>query len=153
MGIVSIPDFLAAIPAQARVIALDLGDKRIGVAVGSLTSRIATPVEVVQRSGIKADAASIDRLARDYEAAGWVVGWPLNMDGTEGTRCQSVKDLTLALLQNGRDVPVAFWDERLSTVAAAGVLRDGSNLSGSKRAQIVDKHAAAQILQGFLDSL
>lgn len=152
MGIVSAPEFLAFLAPNTRILGLDLGEKRIGVAVGSLTTRIASPVEVVHRAGIKADAVAIAKLGAEYEAKAWVVGWPLNMDGSEGKRCQSVRDLTLALLKEGADLPVVFWDERLSTVAAAGVLRDESNLSGSKRAQIVDKHAAAHILQAFLDA-
>lgn len=153
MGILSNNDFLAIMPQQARLLALDLGEKRIGLAIGSLLSRIASPVDVLHRAGIRHDANTIIKVSREYEAAGWVIGWPLNMDGSEGRRCQSIRDLTIAILQETGDFPVTFWDERLSTVAAAGVLRDMSNLSGSRRALLVDKHAAAHILQGFFDSL
>ena len=154
MPILSRADFIARIGPNARLLGLDTGDKRIGVAAGGLIAAVATPVAVITRAHIDRDAAELKRLMTEYDAAGWVVGWPLNMDGTEGPRCQSVRDLTLELVnRTNPGIPVLFWDERLSTAAAADVLRDHSNLSGSARAKIVDKHAASHILQGFFDHI
>lgn len=147
----SIKDLKNALPPNGRLIGLDLGEKTIGVAVGDPRHIIASPVMTIRRQKFVEDARQLMKLIDERCIGGLVIGLPLNMDGSEGPRCQSVRQFANNFAKV-RDLPMAFWDERLSTVA---VTRDmiSADLSRNKRAKIVDQSAAAFILQGALDSL
>lgn len=144
-------DLRAALPRGARLLGLDLGTKTIGLALSDITLTIATPFQLIRRGKFTADAAELARIAKAQGVGGLVMGLPLNMDGTEGPRCQSVR-------QFGRNLeallplPYAFWDERLSTAAVTRTLLD-ADASRARRAELVDKMAAAYILQGCLDAI
>jgi putative holliday junction resolvase len=128
---------------------LDVGEKTIGVAVSDTTFLIATPVETVKRTKFTADAERLKALIATHKVGAIVVGLPINMDGSEGPRCQSVRAFANNLLGKV-DLPLAFWDERLSTAAVTRTMID-ADLSRARRAELVDKLAAAYILQGLLD--
>ena len=132
-----------------RLFGLDLGEKTIGIAVSDPGLHVATPVVTIRRKKFTLDAQELLRLIAERQVGGLVIGLPRNMDGSEGPRCQSVRQFASNLLKL-KDMPVAFWDERLSTVA---VTRDmiEADLSRAKRAQAVDRAAATFILQGALD--
>lgn len=131
---------------------LDVGDKTIGVALSDSLLMTASPVEVIRRTKFTADAEKLIALIRAREAAGLVLGLPVNMDGTEGPRCQSVRQFAANLLEK-IDLPLAFWDERLSTAAVERMLVDEMDVSRARRREVVDKAAAAYILQGALEAL
>lgn len=150
--IVTTPAELRALLQQGqRLMGLDLGEKTIGIAVGDPGHHIATPVTTIRRRKFAEDARELLKLVDDRQVGGLVIGLPLNMDGSEGPRCQSVRQFANNIAKI-RDLPVLFWDERLSTVA---VTRDmlAADLSRAKRARVVDQSAAAFILQGALDRL
>jgi putative Holliday junction resolvase len=135
-------------PARGALIGLDLGTKTIGVAVSDPDRKLATAVETIARTAFTADAQRVLALAAERSVVGFVLGLPLNMDGSEGPRAQS----TRAFARNFAkltELPIALWDERLSTVA---VERDliAANVSRAKRAAVIDQHAAIFILQGAL---
>ena len=130
---------------------LDLGEKTVGVAVSDLRRMVATPLETVRRKKFTLDAQRLLEIAKERGLAGFVLGLPLNMDGSEGPRCQSTRAFARNLAQL-TDLPIGFWDERLSTVAAERALLD-FDTSRQKRAQVIDHVAAGFILQGFLDRL
>ena len=142
---------IAALPPQGALAGLDLGEKTIGVAVSDLRRSVATPVETVKRVKFTQDAARLLQIAQARGLAGLVLGLPLNMDGTEGPRCQSTRAFARNL-SGLTDLPIGFWDERLSTVAAERALLD-FDTSRARRAQVIDHVAAGFILQGFLDRL
>src|ERR1700755_1725813 len=138
-------------PARGPLVGLDLGTKTIGVAVSDPDRRLATGVETIQRKAFKADAARLLAIATERNVVGFVLGLPLNMDGSEGPRVQS----TRAFARNFSkltELPIALWDERLSTAA---VERDliAADVSRAKRDAIIDQHAAAYILQGAIDRI
>lgn len=147
---------LSALPAllgrDARLMGLDLGSKTVGVALSDVGRAIATPLETIAHKKFTPTAQRILDLADKNGVGAMIVGLPLQMDGAEGPRCQSVRDFVAELLKR-RDLPVAFQDERLSTVAVERVLIDDADLSRQRRAQVVDRAAAAYILQGALDRL
>jgi putative Holliday junction resolvase len=136
---------------RGALIGLDLGTKTIGVAVSDPDRRLATGVETVARTAFTADAARLIKLANERQATGFILGLPVNMDGSEGVRAQS----TRAFARNFSRMtalPIAFWDERLSTAAVERQMIE-NDVSRGKRAKIVDEHAAIFILQGALDRL
>jgi putative holliday junction resolvase len=138
-------------PSRGALIGLDLGTKTIGVAVSDPDRRLATGVETVKRKAFKADAARLLAIAAERNAVGFVLGLPINMDGSEGPRAQS----TRAFARNFSALTacaIALWDERLSTVAVERELI-GMDVSRARRAEVVDEHAAIFILQGALDRL
>ena len=138
-------------PARGPLVGLDLGTKTIGVAVSDPDRKLATGVETIARTAFTADAARVLALAAERSAVGFVLGLPLNMDGTEGPRAQS----TRAFARNFAkltELPIALWDERLSTVAVERELI-AADVSRSKRAAVIDEHAAIFILQGALDRI
>jgi putative Holliday junction resolvase len=141
----------ALLPARGALIGLDLGTKTIGVAASDPDRKIATPTETVARTRFNADAKRLMTLAAERRAVGYVLGLPINMDGTEGPRAQS----TRAFARNFAgltDLPIALWDERLSTAAVERELIS-ADASRAKRKAVIDQHAAAYILQGALDRL
>jgi putative Holliday junction resolvase len=152
MAVLDLLDLPAAMAVRAPIIGLDLGEKTIGVAVSDLTRTIASPLALIRRSKFTADAEQLLKLMESRGAAGVVIGLPINMDGTEGPRCQSVRAFGRNLLRL-RELPIAFWDERLSSAAVNRMLIDEADTTRARRAQVVDKAAAAWILQGALDRL
>lgn len=152
MAVVDILELPAALAKGETLAGLDLGEKTIGVAVSDVSLMIASPLELIRRVKFTADAEALLRLMDGRRAAGVVIGLPVNMDGTEGPRCQSTRAFTRNLLRL-RDLPVAFWDERLSSAAVNRMLTREADASRARRAELVDKAAAAWILQGALDRL
>ena len=131
---------------------LDPGEKTLGVAMSDVTLSIASPLMVIRREKFTQEAEELFQAMDERGACGAVIGLPVNMDGTEGPRCQSNRALGRNLLRL-RDMPIAFWDERLSTAAVQRMLTSEADLSRAKRAAVVDRAAAAYILQGALDRL
>ena len=143
--------FIAALPAAGKLLGLDLGTKTIGVAVSDGMRYSATPLETIRRSKFTADAARLLQLIAENQAVAFVIGLPLNMDGSEGPRVQSTRAFARNLAQK-TPLPMLFWDERLSTSAVTRMLIE-ADTRRDKRAEVVDKLAASYILQGFLDRL
>ncbi len=138
-------------PARGALIGLDLGTKTIGVAVSDPDRRLATGVATIQRKAFKADAARLLAIAAERKAVGFVLGLPVNMDGSEGPRAQSTRAFARNLSKL-TELPIGLWDERLSTAAVERELI-GMDVSRARRAQVIDEHAAIFILQGALDRL
>jgi putative Holliday junction resolvase len=143
--------FSRLIPPQGALIGLDLGEKTIGVALSDRRRSVATPLETLRRAKFTADAERLLAIAAKREAAGLVLGLPLNMDGSEGPRAQSTRAFARNLARL-TELPIAFWDERLSTVAAERALIE-ADTSRARRRELIDHVAAAYILQGALDRL
>ena len=141
----------AHLPARGALIGLDLGSKTIGVATSDPDRRIATTVETISRKKFSADAARLLALATERNAAGFVLGLPVNMDGSEGPRAQATRAFARNLARL-TDLPIALWDERLSTAAVERELI-AADMTRARRAQVIDQHAAVFILQGALDRL
>jgi putative Holliday junction resolvase len=139
------------LPARGGLLGLDLGTKTIGVAASDPERRLATGVETIVRKTFTADAGRLLSLAAERKTVGFVLGLPINMDGTEGPRAQSTRAFARNLARL-TELPIALWDERLSTAA---VERDliAADVSRAKRAAVIDEHAAIFILQGALDRL
>ena len=144
-------EYLAAHPAPAPLVGLDLGDKTVGLAVCDPGWMVATLLESLRRVKFSSDADRIEAIARERGAATAVLGLPLNMDGTEGPRVQSTRAFARNLTKRGV-LSVLFWDERLSTAAMERALID-LDTSRAKRAQVIDAMAASYILQGAIDRL
>lgn len=151
MPILSEEDFLNAIKSDSRLLGLDVGTKTIGVAFGSVMAGFASPLKVISRTKIAKDAEILKKMMADYDISGLVVGWPLNVDGTVGSRCQGVKDVMLEIMKHIPDVPLTFFDERFSTKKAEDFMINEIDMSRKKRGEVVDKMAAQIILQDFLD--
>ncbi len=152
MGIVTLEEFKKIIPQRSRLLGLDIGTKTIGVASATLPVGISSPLDVINRKKMAADAAQLMGFMREYDCQGLVIGWPLNVDGTEGPRCQGVRDVTLELFKHIPDVPAVFYDERFSTHRAEKFMIEAVDYSRAKRDKIVDKMAAQIILQEFLEA-
>lgn len=144
-------DFAAALPPMQALMGLDLGEKTIGVAVSDRMRGVASPLETVRRKKFKLDSARLLEIAADRGIGGIVLGLPMNMDGSEGPRCQSTRAFARNLSQL-TDIPIGFWDERLSTVAAEKALLE-ADTTRKRRGQVIDHVAAGYILQGALDRL
>ena len=152
MAVLDLVKLPGAMAARAPLVGLDLGEKTIGVAVSDTGLMIASPLALIRRTKFTADAAELLKLMESRGGGGLVIGLPVNMDGTEGPRCQSVRAFGRHLLRI-RDLPIAFWDERLSSAAVNRMLIDEADTTRARRADVVDKAAAAWILQGALDRL
>lgn len=151
MTVLSLPDFRDSLKTGQRVLGLDIGSKTIGLALSDITRTVATPMETIKRSKFKVDVQTLKKIVEDQKIGGFVLGWPVNMDGSEGPRCQS----TMAFSRNLADViplPQTLWDERLSTAAVERTLIEADR-SRARRKDLVDKMAAAYILQGALHAL
>jgi putative Holliday junction resolvase len=134
-----------------RLLGLDVGSKTIGLALSDVSRTIATPLDTLKRKKFGEDAQRLLALVAEHDVGALVIGLPINMDGSEGPRCQSVRQFAANLLKLS-DLPICFWDERLSTVVAERALIE-ADMSRRKRADTVDKIAAAYILQGLMDNL
>ncbi len=142
---------LDALPLTGKLLGLDLGTKTIGVAISDGMRYSATPLETIRRTKFTEDANRLLELIKEKNAVGLVLGLPLNMDGSEGPRVQSTRAFARNLAQK-TDLPIAFWDERLSTAAVTRTLLE-ADVRRNKRAEVVDKLAASYILQGALERL
>ncbi len=154
MTVVPLAELRARLAPGRRLLGLDLGEKTIGLAISDSALRVASPLETIRRSKFTHDAEALGRLIDARDVGGLVLGLPLNMNGSEGPRCQSVRQFAANLAEvAGLTLPLAFWDERLSTAAVERLLIEEADMSRRRRAQVVDKMAAAYILQGALDAL
>ena len=160
MRVISFSEIQKNIECFKRIMALDVSASSIGVAVATLSVRVATPLKTIRRAGIKADAALLVELLTDYPSDLLVVGYPLNMDGSEGARCQSVRDSIREIMKFLPDIPILFWDERLSTISGDKMVDEYreklgtlKNKSGKKAGAPKDHMAAKAILDGVLDVL
>ncbi len=152
MAVVELTELPALLPRYSALIGLDLGEKTIGVAVSDVTRMVATPLELIRKTKFTAEANRLFALIDERQVGALVIGLPVNMDGTEGVRCQSNRAFGRNLLRL-RDIPIAFWDERMSTMAVNRILIQEADVTRARRADLVDKMAAAWILQGALDRL
>ena len=153
MPVLDIEAFAAALPEYGPIVGLDPGEKTLGVAVSDVTRTVASPLALIEKTKFTQDAEALFKLMDSRGAIGIVVGLPMNMDGTEGVRCQSNRALARNLLRLKSDLPITFWDERLSTAAVTRVLIDEHDISRKRRDEVVDKMAAGWILQGALERL
>ncbi len=149
--LVDLAGMMANIAAGARLLGLDLGEKTIGVALSDTLLTVATPLETLKRGKFAADAAVLAALIAKHGVGGLVVGLPLNMDGGEGPSAQSARAFARNFAARSQ-APILLWDERLSTAAVTRALLDAGS-SRRRRAEVVDKMAAAYILQGALDAM
>ncbi|MEK9706993.1 MAG: Holliday junction resolvase RuvX [Alphaproteobacteria bacterium] len=150
MPVIEPIDIKATIVPKARLIGLDLGTKTIGLAVSDSAFTVASPLQTIRRTKFTADAKQLLEIITEKNVGGIVLGLPRNMDGTEGPRAQS----TRAFAQNmiGKtNLPIAFWDERLTSAEAERVLIDQADMTRKRRGEVIDKMAAAIILQNFMD--
>ena len=150
MPVLDLADLPAATAPHAPWFGLDLGEKTIGVATSDVTRTIASPLALIKRHKFTEEAQELFALMAGRGAGAIVIGLPLNMDGTEGPRCQSARAFARNLMRL-KDLPIAFHDERLSTVAVNRMLIDEADMTRKKRAEVVDRAAAGYILQGALD--
>jgi putative Holliday junction resolvase len=149
---------LAALPRHvapgSRLLGLDVGAKTIGLAISDGRWTVASPLDTIRRGRFREDAAALASICAARGVGALIIGLPVNMDGSEGPRCQSVRQFAANLAEiAGLALPIAFWDERLSTAAVERFLVGEADMTRRRRAQVVDKMAAAYILQGALDAL
>ena len=137
-----------------RLLGIDPGSKTLGLAISDAALTVASPLTTIRRKKFTEDAAQLAAICREERVGALVIGLPVNMDGSEGPRWQSVRQFASNLTDKaGIDLPIAFWDERLSTAAVERFLIDEADMTRKRRAEVVDKMAAAYILQGALDAL
>jgi putative pre-16S rRNA nuclease len=152
MSVVPLVELRTLVPPGRRLLGLDVSRRAIGLALSDVTWTIATPAQTIVRTRLARDLDLMKTAAAELETGGLVVGLPVEMGGREGPRCQSVRQFVRDL-ERALPLPVAFWDERLSTAAIERLLIDEADLSRNKRRQVTDRAAAAWILQGALDAL
>jgi putative holliday junction resolvase len=148
---IAIEDLAARLPGKGRLIGLDLGTKTIGLALSDVERRLASPLRTLSRSAFQKDADTLAAIVREFEIVGLILGLPLDLEGRAGPRAQSTRAFARNLTQR-IDLPLAYWDERFSTAAVNRSLIE-NDVSRARRAEVVDKMAAAYILQGALDRL
>ena len=151
MPLFNLRDLRSGLPRGVRLIGLDPGARTIGIALSDVTLMLASPYAAIPRGKLGAVAAEIARIAAKEGAGGLVVGLPLSMDGSHGPAAQAATDWTLAL-SAATKLPAALWDERLSSAAVNRMLISEADMTRGKRAQVVDRAAAAYMLQGALDA-
>lgn len=145
-------ELIASLDSRRRLLGLDVGKKTVGLAISDSQHVVASPLETIRRTKLTNDLAHLSETIATHEAGGLVIGLPVSMDGTEGPACQSVRQFARNI-DAAIDIEIAFWDERLSTAAVQRMLVDEADMSRQRRAEVVDKMAAAYILQGAIDSL
>ena len=148
----SLSELIKYLPRKSRLLGLDVGRKTIGLAVSDSDMKIATTVGTIRRSKFSKDVKNLNAIISERQVNGLVLGLPISMDGNEGPACQSVRQFAVNL-DNILEIGITFWDERLSTSAVERLWIKEADLSRSRRSEIIDKMAAAYILQGALDSL
>ena len=148
----SLSELIKYLPKKSRLLGVDVGRKTIGLAVSDSDMKIATTVGTIRRSKFTKDVNDLDTIINERQVNGLVLGLPISMDGNEGPACQSVRQFAVNL-DNILEIGITFWDERLSTSAVERLLTKEADLSRTRRSEIIDKMAAAYILQGALDSL
>ena len=157
MAVLTFDELRATLPPTGRVMALDVGTKTVGLATSDMLRMLATPLTTLKRAKLAADLATLAELARKHEVKALVIGLPLNMDGTEGPRCQSVRQFATNIANHGMPalaaLPVVFQDERMSTAAVTRGMIDDYDMTRAKRAERVDAAAAAWILESALARL
>ena len=157
MPVIDFPALRALLVRDGRLMALDVGSKTIGIATSDVLRMLATPLTTLKRGKLAVDLAALAELAKKYEVKALAVGLPLNMDGTEGPRCQSVRQFVTNIANHGAAalaaLPVVFQDERMSTAAVTRGMIDDYDMSRAKRAERVDAAAAAWILESALARL
>jgi len=157
MAVVSFEDLRALLAPEGRLMALDIGSKTIGLATSDVTRRLATPLTTLKRGKLKADLSALADLSAKHKVMALLVGLPLNMDGSEGPRCQSVRQFVANVAAHGPPalaaLPIAFQDERLSTAAVTRGMIEDYDMSRARRAERVDAAAAAWILESALARL
>jgi len=157
MPVVDFPALRTLLVRDGRLMALDVGSKTIGIATSDVLRMLATPLTTLKRGKLAVDLAALAELAKKYEVKALAVGLPLNMDGTEGPRCQSVRQFVTNIANHGAAalaaLPVVFQDERMSTAAVTRGMIDDYDMSRAKRAERVDAAAAAWILESALARL
>ena len=148
---IAVEDLSSSLPVKARLVGIDLGTKTIGLAISDVERRIASPLRTLRRGAFQKDADALMAIFTEFEVAAVIVGLPLDLEGREGPRAQSTRAFARNLA--GRtDLPIAYWDERFSTAAVERALI-ANDVSRARRARVIDKMAAAYILQGALDRL
>ncbi len=152
MSVVTLAQLKAGLDPGRCLLGLDLGSKTIGVAVADPVGVIASPLTTIRRRKFTTDAQALMAIIDERQAGGLVLGLPVSMDGSEGPRCQATRQFAENLF-GVFEIPLAFWDERLSTAAIERLLIEEADMNRKRRAEVVDKMAAAYILQGALDSL
>ena len=153
-SITEIAEIPALLGPRERVLGLDFGDKTIGLALSDSALTLASPLETIQRRKFMADAEALKAVIADRKVGALVLGLPVNMDGSEGKRCQQTRGFAENLQKEaGVTIPLALWDERLSTSAVERFLIDEADMTRKRRGEVVDKMAAAYILQGALDAM
>lgn len=152
MPVVSVPQLKRRVPHGRRLIGLDIGSKTVGLALSDPTLTIASALAVLRRGRLADDLQHLAGLCAEHDVAGIVAGLPISMDGSQGPQCRRVRQFARDLL-GAVDLPLAFWDERLSTAAVERVLIEGADLSRQRRRQVIDGAAATYILQGALDAM
>ena len=150
MAIVGMNNLRKTVKRGERLLGLDLGSKTIGLAISDSGFMIASPLETIRRKKFTSDVLALKAIIDERQIGGLVLGLPKNMDGSDGPRVQSTRQFVANLLERF-DIPIAFWDERLSTIAVERVLVNEADMSRQKRSAVVDKMAASYILQGALD--
>ncbi|MFN3075420.1 MAG: Holliday junction resolvase RuvX [Alphaproteobacteria bacterium] len=142
----------ALIKPDQRLLGLDLGTKTIGLALSDVTLTVASAFDTLQRQSLVKDIGSLIRIIRDHQVGGMILGLPVQMDGTEGERAEATRKFAQDVLRRV-DIELAFWDERLSSAAVERMLIDEADMSRRRRKEVIDKAAAAYILQGALDAI
>jgi putative Holliday junction resolvase len=153
MAVIDLIEVPAHTAPNTALVGLDLGEKTIGVAVSDATRFVASPLELIRKTKFTEEADKLFRLVESRKPSAFIIGLPINMDGTEGARCQSNRAFARNLLRIRPELVIAFWDERMSTMAVNRMLVGEADMSRGRRAEVVDKMAAAWILQGALDRL
>ncbi len=157
MAILTLKELRAALPAGKRLLGVDQSKKALGLALSSPDLAMATPLKTIVRTKFTEDMKKLAGICREYVVGGFVIGLPVNMDGTEGPRVDSVRHFADNLIGAaevlGFDPPIAFFDERLTTQAAHDLLEEAANISSKRRAEVIDQLAAQIILQGALDAM
>lgn len=151
MSVVSLNELKSGLAPGECLLGLDLGSKTIGMAIADPSGIIASPLDTIRRRKFTEDARALARVIRERKVGGLVFGLPVSMDGSEGPRCQSTRQFATNLLER-MDIGISFWDERLSTSAVEKFLIAEADMTRKRRGEVVDKMAAAYILQGALDS-
>ena len=150
-GPIAIEDLAKSLPVKARLIGVDLGAKTIGLAISDIERRLASPLKTLRRAAFARDADALTAILAEFDIAGIVLGLPLDLDGRDSPRAQSTRAFARNLAKQ-TDLPIVFWDERFSTAVVTRSLI-ANDVSRARRAEVVDKMAAAYILQGALDRL